>query len=360
MKLREFEGKALFAKYGIPVPKGEVLDAPGAVSIPRAPFTFPVMVKAQVRTTDRKKAGGILPADNADALRAALGALFGARIGGETVESVLVEERLDVAEEYYLSFSYDTARRGPVLAASPKGGSGVHDASLHGINALDGLAEAEARQALGRAGFPEDDAAPVAEIAMKLWRLFNEEKAIVAEINPLLKTKRGAWYAGDAKVDFGGRRPVERMDGDIAVIASGGGASLLSMDALVLAGGRPANYAEYSGNPPREMVRALAEEVLSQKDIKACWVVGGTANFTDIYETMSGFADGLKQVVPKPSIPFVIRRGGPRQAEAFAMLKKFAEEEGFEFYFYGPETPMVRTARYVVDLAYKGVRPPSV
>jgi succinyl-CoA synthetase beta subunit len=194
---------------------------------------------------------------------------------------------------------------------------------------------------------------------MKLWKLFNDEKATVAEINPILKTKSGELFAGDSKVDMGKRRTVEQMGGDIAVIASGGGASLINMDALLLAGGKPANYTEYSGNPPKEVVTDLTKQVFAQPGIKACWVIGGTANFTDIYETMSGFVEGLRQVSPKPTFPFVIRRGGPRTAEAIAMLKEFAVKEGFEFYIYGSETPMIKTAQYVVDLAYKGIKPPA-
>ena len=114
-------------------------------------------------------------------------------------------------------------------------------------------------------------------------------------------------FAGDSKVDMGKRRTMEQMGGDIAVIASGGGASLINMDALLLAGGKPANYTEYSGNPAKEVVTALTKQVFAQPGIKACWVIGGTANFTDIYETMSGFVEGLRQVSPKPNFPFVIR-----------------------------------------------------
>lgn len=355
MKLFEFEGKQIFEKYTIPLLSRQVINAPDeAITI-----SLPVIVKAQVRSTDRKKAGGILIAKTESELKSALGQLFGKEVAGERVEKVLVEQLADVAEEFYVSFSYDTKRRGPVLALSAHGGSGIHEAHVYGIEVLKGLTIDDVQRELKTAGFKDEDVAGIADIVMKLWKLFNDEKVTVAEINPILKTKDGHFFAGDAKVDTGKRRSVEQMGGDIAVIASGGGASLINMDALLLAGGKPANYTEYSGNPPKEVVTELTKQVFAQPGIKACWVIGGTANFTDIYETMSGFVEGLRQVSPKPTFPFVIRRGGPRTAEAIVMLKEFAAKEGFEFYIYGSETPMIKTAQYVVDLAYKNIKPPQ-
>lgn len=355
MKFREYEGKQIFARYSIPIPLSvliEQLDAPVALA-------GPFVVKAQTLTGDRKKTGGILFANTTKELSAALKNLFGKIIAGETVTKVLIEQKLDVAAEYYVSFSYDTKQRGPVLAISPKGGSGIQQAHIYTIDVLKGLTTDDIQQELEKAGFEAGDIPCVAEIILKLWKLFNEEKAIVAEINPLIKTKQGMLVAGDSKIDLGKRRTVEQMGGDIAVIASGGGASLINMDALLLAGGKPANYTEYSGNPPRAIVAELTKQVFSQSGIKGCWIIGGTANFTDIFETMSGFVEGLRQISPRPTCPFVIRRGGPRAAEAVKMLREFAAKEGFEFYIYGSETPMVATAKYIVDLAYSGVKPPN-
>lgn len=356
MKLFEFEGKQIFEKYALPLLRRQVLNAP----TDKVTLDLPLIVKAQVRATDRKKAGGILFARTETELTDALNQLFGKEIQGEKVEKVLLEELADVDQEYYVSFSYDTKRRGPVLALSPKGGSGIHEAHVYGIDVLVGLDEDQIKRELKTAGFLDADSTEMIDIITKLWKLFNDELAIVAEINPVLKTKDGKFFAGDSKVDMGKRRTVEQMGGDIAVIASGGGASLINVDALLLAGGKPANYTEYSGNPSKEVVTELTKRVFGQSGIKGCWVIGGTANFTDIYETMLGFTEGLKQVTPKPTFPFVIRRGGPRQKEAVEMLTRFAKEEGFEFYIYGSETPMVKTAQYIVDLAYKGVKPPTV
>lgn len=354
MKFFEFEGKQVFDKYGIPLLRRQVLEKP----TDKRTLDLPLVVKAQVRASNRKKAGGILFTKTEAEFTRALYQLFGREILGERVEKVLIEEMADVAAEYYVSFCYDTKCRGPVLAVSPRGGTGIDAAHIFAIDVLLGLDRSQVERELRTAGFPDVDIAGVCAIVLKLWQLFNDEKAIVAEINPLLKTKTGELFAGDSKIDLGKRRSVEQMGGDIAVIASGGGASLINVDALLLAGGRPANYTEYSGNPSKDVVAELTKQVFGQPGIKGCWVIGGTANFTDIYETMLGFTEGLKQIHPKPTFPFVIRRGGPRQKEAVLMLKKFAQEEGFEFYIYGSETPMVKTAEYIVDAAYKGVQPP--
>lgn len=140
------------------------------------------------------------------------------------------------------------------------------------------------------------------------------------------------------------------LDGDIAILASGGGASLLVMDALSRAGGKPANYTEYSGNPPREKVEKLTRVTLSKECLTGCLVAGAVANFTDIYETLSGFVDGLRQIKPKPLYPIVIRRGGPRQKEAYEMLSRVAKTEGFDIHLFGPETPISVAAREMVRL----------
>jgi len=141
------------------------------------------------------------------------------------------------------------------------------------------------------------------------------------------------------------------FDGDIAILASGGGASLLVMDTVVDAGGRCANYTEYSGNPPGDKVEKLTQITLSREGLSGCLVAGAVANFTDIYETLSGFARGLKKIRPKPTYPIVIRRGGPRQKEAYEMLNKLAKDEGFDIHLFGPETPISVACKKMVSLS---------
>ena len=124
---------------------------------------------------------------------------------------------------------------------------------------------------------------------------------------------------------------------------------MLNIDILMRAGGKPANYVEYSGNPPAALVEELTKRVLAVSGIEGVWVVGGTANFTDLFETLSGFVAGLRAIQPKPLYPIIIRRDGPRQAEAKEMLERVAREEGFNLFVFGPETSMARSAEILLQ-----------
>ncbi len=355
MKLREFEGKRLFEKYSIPVPRGVLLENTTSIL---GDLSGPLVVKAQVRAGDRKAAGGIEFCSSDEAFSGVVPAMFRKNVQGESVERVLVEERLEIEHEYYISLSYSTDERAPVLAFSSRGGSGIDEATLAPVTFRSGVTDEVLSRATASANIASAELLAIKDIASKLWHLFIDEHALLAEINPLIKTRTGDWIAADAKVILddekhtSGKRPFLSLGGDIAILASGGGASMLNIDSLMHHGGRPANYVEYSGNPPAEVVRELTMRVLGQSGIKGCWVIGGTANFTDIYETMNGFVDGLRALQPKPAFPIVIRRDGPRQEEAFAMLRDVAQREGFQLYVFGSETPMEESARVMVKLAY--------
>lgn len=349
MKLTEHEGKKLLHTCGIPVPTGVLIFE--ADSIPHLKTS---VLKAQVRSGDRFKHGGILFATDEDSKEKAT-ELFSRTIQGEVVTQILIEERINAIAEYYVSFSYSGDARGPVLSLSPRGGTGVDDAHITPVSILTGLTASLAQSALTEAGFPSEDTAGVSELLLKLWKLFLDESALIAEINPLFKTA-SSFIAGDAKIVIdddktgASERRIISMDGDIAIMASGGGASMLNIDALIRAGGKPANYTEYSGNPPAEVVKELTLKVLSREGLKGCWVVGAFANFTDIYVTLSGFLEGLRELDPKPTYPIVIRRDGPRRDEAFALLEQ-AKSEGFDLHLYGSDTSMDESANIMAKLA---------
>lgn len=357
MNLYEFQGKELFDTYHIPTPQRVLIRN----ARDKILFSGPYVIKAQVLFGDRKSVGGIIFAPTPRAAKKQIQTLLGADFRGERVASVLVEEHVQSQDEYYVAFTYDTASRGPVLMLSSRGGSGISEASLFPIDPVWGESSRMAcfRNALRKSGFLSQDIAPLTTLISSLWQLFFDEYALLAEINPLLKTSPKRFVAGDAKIilDDEKLKPNERrffdLKGDIAILASGGGASLLNIDTLMSFGGKPANYTEYSGNPPAQVVRDLTLRVLRQKGLKGCWVVGGTANFTDIYETMRGFLDGLGEIKPKPRYPFVIRRDGPRFDEAVTMLQAAAIKHKYDFHIFGSELSMSESARVMVDLAYK-------
>ncbi len=255
-----------------------------------------------------------------------------------------------------MSISYSGDSRTPVLAISKEGGKPVTDAHTIPIDPIWGIRDFLLREKLQSLDIAYTKG--LRDVIKKLWKLFNDEHALVAEINPLFACGDDTFVAGDAKIVLDDNvvdpsyRPLLDLGGDIGILASGGGASLTNLDALMRHGGRPANYVEYSGNPKADVVAALTKKVLSRKGLKGCWVIGGTANFTDIHETLTGFVQGLREVKPKPTYPIVIRRDGPRRKEAFEMLKAVGANEGYDFHLYGAEISMSDSGKIMTKLAY--------
>ena len=394
MKLYEYEGKELFKETGIPVLENQILTSfKETITI-----NGPIVLKAQILGGGRGKMGLIRSFGPKEITKSNVGKMLGQEVMGETIRKVLVEPYLvDKNGEYYLAITYDTSSRSPVVLVSKKGGMDVEglakepgSVSKLAINPLTGLQPWMARQVLSAAGFSGLHFLSLTKILLSLWNVFSKYDASLVEINPLIETEDEEFYAADTKIildddadfrrieldfpprDTLGRKPTEseiaakeidkndhrgsagstyiELDGDIGIIAAGGGGSLVNMDALVALGGKPANYTEHSGNPPREKLKKLTEIVLSKKGLNGCWFVGATANFTDIYETLGGFVEGLRNIKPKPTYPIVIRRGGPRFEEAFEMLREVGKKEGFDCHIFGPDTPMTSTAKIIVDL----------
>lgn len=349
MRLTEYEGKELFISHGINVPHGEIVKK-GCTHVS---LKYPIVLKSQLPVSDRKARGGIIKVNSQEQFFDTVETLFSLPIDGETPLFLLAEEYIEAAQEIYVSFSYSSETRAPMLALSAHGGSGISQAFKNEIDPLQEFNSTFVEASLQRAGIAPSG--EITETILKLWSLFSKEKLILAEINPLFVLSSGKVIAGDSKVvrDDSLLPPVEKqilpLGGDIAIIASGGGASMLNIDVLMRAGGKPANYVEYSGNPPASVVEALTVRVLSQPSLRGAWVIGGTANFTDTYETMTGFVNGLRQINPKPAYPIVVRRDGPRLAEARAMLERVARDEGYNLYVYGAEISMAESAKILLS-----------
>lgn len=354
MKLLEYQAKNLLRSHGVAIPRGRRVQKHVRVS----PVGLPCVLKAQVVAMERMKKGGIVVARTPQEFAQAAQRLFCSPIDGVVPESVLVESYVPHGRELYVSISFDTDQRLPVVAVSARGGSGVSRAELSAINPDWGLQDFQIRALAHGAGVAPDRA--WRDLLRNLWRLFSERRALTVEVNPLLCMGDGTYLAVDAKITLDDHvvrprfRPYLELEGDIAVLASGGGASLVNLDALLRHGGKPANYVEYSGNPPARVVAALTRRVLKKPGLRGCWVIGGTANFTDVAETLRGFVLGLRRVRPKPRYPFVIRRDGPGREKAFASLRRAAASEGYQFHLFGPETPMAASAALMVKLAYRG------
>lgn len=378
MRLYEFEAKQLLRDGGIKTP--HVLQL---APLSELTFTQPCVLKAQVLFGNRAGQGLIQVCRSTEEFSVAQETL---RTSLQAINHdprqvmILVEELIDFTEEMYLAFRYDTRWRRPVLLTSLAGGTGIEERGglqttvidPHNLPTIEGID---------------------AQWLLQLWNIFWESDATLIEINPLIRTN-GELMALDGKIELDDtaafrheewatkypprtlfqRQPTEReqqakavntmdhrgvagasyleFDGTIGILASGGGASLLAMDALLATDLKPANYTEYSGNPPREKVAALTKIVATQPNLEGLWVIGGHANFTDIYETLMGVMDGVEQAQLPPHFPIVIRRGGPRQEEAFAAVSERAQELNLEIVLYDSDFPITDTISVLQQLVH--------
>lgn len=413
MKLFEYEGKRLFREVGIVVPVGVVVEREvetvneligELVNENNRADRF--VVKAQVLSGKRGKRGLVRVVEGRELISELVNEFIGKEVDGERVGKVLVEEAVDIAQELFVSITYSTKTRGPVLLFSTAGGVEVEAEEMveeimleMGKDVPDFSYKLQATplrqgfegQASNKLQTDERQVeliqAKVWQTVNKLWQLFQDKDLFLAEINPLVITVEGQVVALDAKVvtddaanfrqDWGlpernmmgtakswAELEAEKIDkedhrgavgrvyldlpGDIGVIAAGGGASLVAMDALVSYGLKPANYTEFSGNPPEWKVKRLTEIVLAKDNLRGAILIGGKANFTDQVETLSGFLDALKEV--KPQYPIIVRRDGPRMAEAKAMLETAAKDYGWKLEVYDSNVSIIEAVKRLVDL----------
>ncbi len=390
MNLYEWEGKNLFAKYGISVPRGVVVwRGEDVVAKYRELGVTDVVVKAQVLSGKRGKNNGIIFCSTFAGVAKAVDDLFSTEVRGQYVASVRIEEKLLIKKEHYLSITYNSTTKQPVLVYSTDGGMDIEDVPEEKIATR--VLDVRSSVVVASPAAPRNDS--VEAVVEKLWACFLGEDARVVEINPLVETVDGRFIAADAKVALDddafyrheewnnfeprtqlGRLPTERellvkkidegegyyrgtagkyieMDGDIAILFSGGGASIANMDALIKTGLKPANYTEYSGNPPREKVSALAKIALSKPGLKGLWIAGGVANFTDIAATFQGIIDALDEL--KPTYPIVVRRAGPNEEDGMRLMKECAERNGLNIKLFGKDTSMSDTAEVLAEVVAK-------
>ncbi|OGH90136.1 MAG: hypothetical protein A2507_04025 [Candidatus Magasanikbacteria bacterium RIFOXYD12_FULL_33_17] len=419
MNLYEFEGRELLEKHGIIIPIGEVVRrGDNIVDAYRKLGLEDVVVKAQVLSGKRGKNNGIRFCNSLEEVEKAIDEIFNMSIRGQYVSSVLLTEKINIESENYLSITYDTNKKQPVLIFSTEGGMDIEDVSDEKILRIPLDIRDSVLPLVGgvRGGSIESNNSSkfslipeeFLETAKNLWQCFLAEDTRVFEINPLVKTTSGEIMALDAKVALDddafyrhnkeaqekakekgieqstitdwdlfesrtmlGRRATEReiavqeidkgekyyqgtagkyieLDGDIAVLFSGGGASIANMDALYQVGLKPANYTEYSGNPPQEKVFELSKIVLSKPDLKGLWIVGGVANFTDIAATFAGIVQAIDEL--KPNFPIVVRRAGPNDKEGIRMLEECAKRNNLQIKIFGKDVSMSETAQALAGM----------
>ena len=351
VKLPEGRGKELFRKYGVPVPSGVVVasaeEAERAVRAGTVPL--PCVVKAQVLVGGRGKGGAVRFASTPEEARAAAAAILGSAFQGETVRTVLLEQKVAIARELYVSFALDRSLRVPILMTSARGGveiESVGDTEIdrQPIDPFPGLAAYERRRAARSLGLTGPLAGELDRLLGGLYRLFDLEDAELVEINPLAVVG-DKLLALDAKVIIeddaafrhpeyaevrDDRTPLEeiarekdiafvQLDGNIGVIANGAGLTMATLDVLKEFGGAPGVFLDLGGtDDPNKVSEAFL--LMAQAKPKAVFlnIFGGVTRCDTV---ANGLVAALGSVPAAERFPLVARIRGNNEAEGIAILR---------------------------------------
>ncbi len=356
MNFEEHAAKPLLKAAGITVPESRLARTAEEAAEAARDLGAAVVVKAQVPTGKRGKAGGIKTADSPEEAKAAAGKILGMKIAGHTVEKVLVEERSDIAREFYAAVLNDPATKGPLVMFSTEGGMDIEDVAATTPEKLKQSA-VDVRRGFDADG-PDgavalldgldlgDAAAAVAETLVKLYDAYMANDAELLEINPLAVTGSGGVVALDCKFviddsaikrhpglagtgtpdklteleargEEAGIKYIE-LDGDIGVLANGAGLTMTTMDVVRHHGGRPANFCEIGGEAYTKAKTAL-EMVLDKPGIRSL-VVNFCGAFARCDVMMEGLLEAWDEV--KPELPVFFSIAGTGDEEAIEMLKR--------------------------------------
>jgi len=355
LRLLEHQAKAVFARYGIPVPRGRAARTPEEARDIACELGVPVAVKAQVLVGARGKAGGILFADTPEEAEEAARKLLGSEIRGVKVYEVLVEEKLPIERELYMGFTVDRVARAYVAIASPEGGMEIEEVAerspelifKHTVDPVLGFRPYHALSLVKQMGYSGRAATELARIFTALYRLAVDYDAELTEINPLAETADGRFVAADARLivddnalfrhpELAGleRPPSEEsarekmareaglgyveLDGDIGIIGNGAGLVMATLDMVALYGGRPADFLDVGGGASADRMAKALDIVLSNPRVKVVLIniLGG---ITRCDEIARGILAAMERVGVKK--PMVIRLVGTNEAEGRAILE---------------------------------------
>jgi succinyl-CoA synthetase beta subunit len=364
--LFEFQAKELFGEYGVPVPRGSIARTPeeartiaadlAAAGAPR------VVVKAQVKTGGRGKAGGVKLAEGPDEAQARAAEILGMDIKGHRVNAVLVEQASDIAREFYLSFLVDRAARTFTSICSVQGGMEIEEVAHTSpgavaqvmVDPLAGVDRAKAAAIVSAGGLPPEAQEGAAAAAERLWAVFTDEDATLVEVNPLILTGAGQVIALDGKVtlddnaafrqdyerfaDPGSADPIEararekhlnyvKLDGQVGIIGNGAGLVMSTLDVVAQAGEafggiRPANFLDIGGGASAEVMADGLEIVLSDPSVR-CVLVNVFGGITSCDAVANGIVSALGMLSGRGeqvTRPIVVRLDGNNAAAGRAIL----------------------------------------
>jgi succinyl-CoA synthetase beta subunit len=353
VNLHEHQAADLFAKHGIRTNGGDVAFTPEDAEAIARGMGAPVVVKAQVHTGGRGKAGGVKLAKSPEEARQAAAAILGLDIRGHVVRKVLVAPAADIAQEFYLGVTLDRTRRQNVVMASAEGGVDIEEVARERperivralVDPFLGLHPWQARQIAFGLGIPSDKVAGFAKLARQLYDAYLSEDATLAEINPLVLTGSGDWLALDAKMsfddnalfrhpDFESLRDLEaedpteldarqsgisfvKLDGDIGCIVNGAGLAMATMDAVKLHGGEPANFLDVGGGASADQVAKAFALVTADPNVRAILInIFGGITRGDV--VAQGIVEARQRV--EVTVPIVVRLSGTNANEGQRLL----------------------------------------
>jgi succinyl-CoA synthetase beta subunit len=358
--LYEYQAKELFAAHGVPVLPGRTVETAEEAGAAAAVLGTAVVVKAQVKTGGRGKAGGVKLAQTPEEAREKAAAILGMDIKGHTVHQVLVTEASDIAEEYYFSFLLDRSNRTFLAMCSAEGGMEIEQLAVERpealarvpVDAIAGVDRAKAAEIVAQGRIPAAVADQAADVIVKLWETFVSEDATLVEVNPLVRDPQDKVVALDGKVtldenaafrhpghaDLVDRRtedPLEakakakdlnyvKLDGEVGIIGNGAGLVMSTLDVVAYAGERhggvkPANFLDIGGGASAEIMAAGLDVILGDPDVKSVFVnvFGG---ITACDAVANGIVEALKILGDAATKPLVVRLDGNNVVEGRRIL----------------------------------------
>ncbi len=378
MDLFEYQGKEFFARYGLPVSPGEVAFTVDEAVAAAERLGTPVMVKAQVHTGGRGKAGGVKFAATLDEVREHAANILGLDIRGHVVERLWIEKASDIADEFYASFTLDRSAKKHLGMLSAEGGVEIETVAAENpdaiakiwIDPVDGLDEQTCRRWVEAARLPDAAVDGAVDVLSKLYTAYTDGDADLVEVNPLILTPDGRVHVLDAKVTLDGnavfRHPDyeqydatqprdERekaaharglqyvgLEGTVGVIANGAGLAMSTVDVVNQVGGSPANFLDIGGGANADVMSAALEVINNDPEVRSIFIniFGGITRGEEI---ANGIVEAMRRV--DISSPIVIRLDGTNAEEGREILRPHLSDR------LQMEDTMLAAARRAVELA---------
>lgn len=362
MKMQEYQGKELLAKYGVPVPKSQVADTPEQAAEAAKALGGTVVVKAQVLAGGRGKAGGVKVVKTPEDAQAFAASILGKELYFEQakdnlrIDRVLVEQGLDIAKEYYIGITTDRGTQRNVFIVSSQGGMDIEEVAHEHPDAIGrypvdpflGVRDFAIRRVAQQGGIPDDEIGKLAPFLKALYAAYVENDATLAEINPLVVTASGEFIAGDAKIEIdesalfrhpefasfvetseetnefekeARRRGINNyvhLDGNVGIIGNGAGLVMGTMDEVKRAGGEPADFLDIGGGAKAELVKNAMELVLSDPKVKGV-LINIFGGITRGDEVARGIIEGVSTL--DIQVPLVVRLAGTNAEEGLKLLQ---------------------------------------